>query len=328
MRKVYVILSLVTMFFLTLLFINYPQNKTSKPTFTVAHLKLSSVDNLTFEGFRAGMAELGYIEGQQVTYLQHPLVNSVKQLDEVATDYASNKDIDLILSSSTPATLAVQRVTKGTGIPVVFAPVNDPIAAGIVTDLKRPSANLTGIRLPVRDKIRFNFLFKLSPTVKVVLLPYNAKDKSSVLSLTSAEKAAQLHEIIIKKKPVTNKSELDELLAGIGNDFDAIFLPRDSLVEGYINDFVAVAKKLKIPLSAPSSQQAKAGALFSYGHEHRKIGGQAARLVDQILKGFSPSELPVETAQEYLIINLKTAKAIDLDIPDHLLRQADDIIYE
>lgn len=328
MRKVIVTLSLVTVFFFTLIFINYPQNKTSKSTFTVAHIKFSPVDDITFEGFRAGMAELGYIEGQQVTYLQHPLVKSIKQLDEIATDYASNKDIDLILSSSTPATLAVQRIAKVLGIPVVFAPVNDPIAAGIITDLKRPPANLTGIRLPVRDKIRFNFLLQLSPTVKVVLLPYNVNDKSSVLSLTSAEENAQLHKMMIKKVPVTNKLELNELLAGIGNNFDAIFLPRDSLVEGHINEFVAVAKKLKIPLSAPSSQQAEAGALFSYGHEHRKIGGQAARLVDQIFKGLSPSDLPVETAQAYLVINLKTAKAIDLDIPDYLLRQADVIIYE
>lgn len=118
------------------------------------------------------------------------------------------------------------------------------------------------------------------------------------------------------------------MLAEIGNYFEAIFVPRDSLIGSYISEFVELATKLKIPLSAPNSQQAEEGDLYSYGHKHIKIGGQASRLADQILKGLSPSDLPVETARSFLDINLKMAKAIDLDIPDYLLRQADMIIYE
>lgn len=330
MRKVVIFTSIFAALLLSsILFRNYLLHKSPhQATFAVAHIKLSPVDNITFEGFRTALTDLGYIEGQNITYLQHPLVENVHQLTEIATNFATKKDIDLILVSSTPATLAVKQATAGTHIPVIFAPVNDPLAAGIVKDLKAPSANITGIQLPVGDKIRFNFLLQLDQTIQRVLLPYNSKDQSSIISLERVMEAAKYLNIELLKVPIANKQDLVTFLAGTPSTFDAIFLPRDSMIESHIHEFVALANTLKIPLSAPSSQQAARGALFSYGHKHVKIGGQAARLADQIFKGLQPAHLPVETAQCYLDINLKTAEKINLDIPDHLLRQSDTVIRQ
>jgi putative ABC transport system substrate-binding protein len=288
-------------------------------------LQLTDVDTATFEGFRAGMTELGYPEGQRITYLHPgPALHTARLAPMIEALLAA--PVDMIFVASTPATQAVQRATAGSALPVVFAPVNDPVKAGVVASIKAPGGNLTGVRLPVGDALRLEKLVRLLPQIRVIWLPYSAGDASANESLAQAREAAALLQVELRPQPLQDPGEIDAALASIPADVDAIYLPRDSTIEARIDDFVSVARQRRLPLCAPSLTQVHAGALLSYGFVHSEIGRQAARLADQVLRGIPPGELPVESAQNYLAINLRSAQEIGIDIPAELLRQADIVV--
>jgi len=291
----------------------------------IACLHLSPVDQATYNGFRDGLAELGYREGERVVFRYAGAVGDIARLDAVAAELVADRP-DLVFVSSTPATLAVQRATLESRIPVVFAPVNDPVGAGIVQSLQHPGGNITGIKLPAGDDLRLGWLTRIAPRAKRVLAPYNPQDKSALATLANIQPVAPGLGIELLARPVTDVREIDALLADLPERVQAIFLPRDSTVEGRIADFVAVARQRRLPISAPSLTQVEAGALFSYGFVHRQIGRQAARLAEQVLRGIPPADLPVEVAENFLAINMATAEVIGLSIPDQILLQAEQII--
>jgi putative ABC transport system substrate-binding protein len=288
-------------------------------------LQLTDVDTATFEGFRAGMTELGYRDGEHITYLHPgPALHTARLAPMIEALLAA--PVDMIFVASTPATQAVQRATAGSAMPVVFAPVNDPVKAGVVASIKAPGSNLTGVRLPVGDALRLEKLLRLLPQIRVIWLPYSAADASANESLLQAREAAALLQVELRLQPLHDPGEIDAALASIPADVDAVYLPRDSTIEARIDDLVSVARTRRLPLCAPSLTQVEAGALISYGFVHREIGRQAARLADQVLRGIPPGELPVETAQNYLAINVQTAREIGVEIPVDMLRQADILV--
>ena len=288
---------------------------------------LSSVDDNTFAGFKEGMESLGYIEGENVTYLVDGPAGEISRLDGSINGYLK-RGADLIFVSSTPGTMAVQRATRENRIPVVFAPVNDPVGAGVVKTLEHPGENITGIKLPTGDRVRLQWLKKISPTVTRVYVPYNPNDKSALASLAQAEKAASTLGMQLVKGEVMNPGGKNRTIGVIPDNIDAIFVPRDSSIEAMIDEIVTVSQQRKLPVSAPSLTQVHAGALYTYGFIHQKFGKQASRLVDSILRGADPSDIPVEIAQSYLAINIQTAKELDIEIAGSVLRQADIIVRE
>ena len=207
-----------------------------------------------------------------------------------------------------------------------FAPVNDPVGAGIVKELKYPGGNITGIKLPTGDKVRLQWLKKITPSVTKVYIPYNPNDKSALASLAQAEEAAPLFGIELVKGEVIDAGGVNRSIGVVPENVDAIFVPRDSSVEAMIGEIIKVSRERKLPVSAPSLTQVHAGALYTYGFIHHKFGKQASRLADQILRGSMPADIPVEIAQNYLAINIRMANELDIEISDSLLRQADIII--
>ena len=185
---------------------------------------------------------------------------------------------------------------------------------------------MTGIRLPSDERSRFEWLIQLQPKIKKVLIPYTPGDKSSEFSRLEAYYAAQSKHILLIEEAVQNETRLAELLRHLPKDIDAIFLPRDSRIESYIKTFVDYADARRIPLAAPSLQQVEAGALITYGFIHTDMGKQAARLAKRILQGTSPASIPVETAQNHLVINLDTAKRIGLAIPPEIREKSEYLI--
>lgn len=293
---------------------------------TIALVQLTEVDRNTVDGFQAGMAALGYREGDSVTYLGGEPAGSIDRLEGIILDHLKQQP-DLIFVSSTPATLAVKRLTEASRQPpVVFAPVNDPLGAGIVADLRHPGGHITGVRLPTGDDLRLQWLLRIAPRTKRVYLPYTPDDKSAQTSLRQAADAAARLGVTVLARPVNAADGIQAAIAALPADADAIFLPRDSRIEAGIAQFVALAQARRLPLSAPSRIQVEAGALFSYGFVHRDIGRQAARLADQIFKGSRAGDLPVEMAENSLAINLATATAIGIAIPDDILLQAEHVV--
>lgn len=294
----------------------------------VALIQLTAVDNETMAGFKEGMAKLGYREGQDVHYLATGPIGQVERLDETIRAILQEKP-DLIFVSSTPATQAVKRQTAAQGNPpVVFGPVNDPLAAGIIGDLRRPGGHITGIRLPTGDDLRLQWLQRIAPGVKRVYLPYSADDKSAQASVEQAAAAARQLGIALQAQPVTGPADMAAVLAACPANADAIFIPRDSRIEAGIAEFVAFADQRHLPVAAPSLTQTRAGALFSYGFVHRDIGHQAAQLANQIFLGAHPGDLPVEMAENRLAVNLLTARRIGRNVPEDVLLQAEYIVRE
>jgi len=301
------------------------KNDGEKQSYTVGVISLTHVDQKTFEGFKKEMERYGFTEGANIRYLNDGPARSIKNLDAMI-EKQLKAGVDLLFVSSTPATLAVQHATFNTAVPVVFCPVNDPVASGIVASLEYPGGTVTGVKLPLGEKERFDWLLALSPGIKTVLIPYTPGDKSSEFSRAEAFIAAQAKEVGLIEEPVTDKAGLLALLERRKKEIGAIFLPRDSSMESHIETLVAFADENRLPLAAPGCQQVEQGALFAYGFIHSEMGKQAAGIVFRIFNGTPPASIPVESARNYLIINLDTAKKIGLKIPEALLAGADRLI--
>jgi putative ABC transport system substrate-binding protein len=293
----------------------------------IALVQLTEVDASTVAGFKAGMAAAGYREGHDVIYLSKGPAVTVDRLEGIIREHLAQKP-DLFMVSSTPATQQVKRLTEGLAIPVVFAPVNDPLGAGIVADLRHPGGHITGVRLPAGDDVRLKWLTEIAPSARRVLVPYTPGDKSARTSLDTALAVAPALGVTILEQPVPGDADIAALLAARSDRVDALFLPRDSSVEARIKAIVAYADGRRLPVCAPSLRQVAQGALMSYGFVHEEIGQQAARLADQIFKGVSPGDLPVEMAESILSLNTATARRIGLTIPEDALRQAEKIVRE
>jgi putative ABC transport system substrate-binding protein len=298
---------------------------TQPKTVTIGVVNLAPVLNPIFDGFKTGMTEMGYIEGEDVTYIYEGPVGSIDKL-EPAIQSLLDSDVDLILSISTPATQAAQRVTAGTDMPVVFVPLTDPVAAGVVQSLSQPGGNITGVTFGASEARRLEWLLKTVPNVKRIYVPYNPDDESPVIALARVSEAASKLGVELVLREARNSDEITAAIEAIPDDVDAIFLLPDSLMVSRASDFVAATLDLNLPFAVPGDEEVEAGALISYSMNFHASGEQAARLADQILKGTKPADLPVETTEFFLVINLQTAEAIGLDIPDQILRQADTII--
>jgi putative ABC transport system substrate-binding protein len=295
-------------------------------TYTIGVVNLSPLQEGTWVGFKEGMADLGYIEGENVTYLYEGATDNMDRLDPVAQGLVE-ADVDLILSITTPATQAAQRATAGTDIPVVFVPVTDPVGAGLVDSLRHPGGNITGVTPGTQEGRRLEWLIRVVPTIEQVYAPYNPKDRSAVLALGTVRKAAKTLGIEIITRKASTPEQVAAAFENIPEDADAIFFLPDSLINARVDDWIETAIELELPTSAPNLVAVEGGHLTTYGIDLEVAARQkAARLADQILQGIEPADLPVETAEFYSAINLKTAKAIGIDISDEVLLQADIII--
>jgi len=294
-------------------------------TYTVGVVNLAPAFDPILEGFKTGMEEAGYIEGKNIEYIYAGPAANPDALDVVIADLKS-KHVDLVFSFGTLATLRAKEGLQGTDIPIIFGPVTDPVASGIITEIRRPGGNVTGIQTGNPTPKRLEWLIKIAPNIKRLYVFHNPDDNSSVQALDALMETGHTFNVELE---VFEASTLDEIVDGLNKmpeDVDAIFVNASATFEKNNNEFVTVANARKLPLAAPATANTWEGALTSFGHDNVPLGRQASRLADQILRGSKPSDLPVESAELFLSINLKTAEIIDLIISDEILRQADIII--
>ena len=294
-------------------------------TYTIGVINLSPQLESVLEGFKIELAELGY-EESQLTYIYAGPAPNIEALDdEMVALLAAN--VDLIVALSTPATQAAYRATRDNPIPVVFAPVTDPVAAEVVNSLSQPGGNVTGVALGTQSESqRLQWLLRAAPGIERIYLPYNVDDASAKASATAALAAAETLGVSLELHEVHTAEEITQAIVDIPADVQAIFLAQDSLVAARIDDFAAAAIARQLPLCTPTDGQVERGALISYSFRLLDLGQQAAHLAHQILEGTSPADLPVETAEFFLTINMKTAEAINLQIPEEVLRAADQLV--
>ena len=324
MKKRVLVLLIIILLCLFLFLQSDSEKKTNSDIKTIAFISLSKVDDNTFSGFKEQMKKYGW-NSSNIKYIFPGAANKKENLAPIIKSVIKENP-DLILVSSTPATQEVKKLTLNSGIPIVFCPVNDPVSSNIVENTQNPEGNITGIRLPIGDSKRFEWLYKIIPNVKRVIVPISQNDGSSKSSLKDIKEVAELLNIKVEEKTFSEDMTVEDFFKLYSENFDAIFLPRDSRVEVKIKEFAQYAIDKKIPLSAPSYQQVQKGALFTFGFIHTELGKDAARMADRILKGINPSDLPVKFGNAYLVINELTARKIGIEFPQSAIRNAKIII--
>ena len=279
----------------------------------------------TVETFKKGMAEKGYLEGQQIAYVDEGPLGQMDKVDG-AIQRILEKKPDLILSFTTPVAKKVQQAVAGTEIPVLFAPSADPVAAGLVKDLKAPGGQLTGVHVMESEDNALGWLCKLVPNLQRIYVPYYPKDRAMVLGLKGLKEVADKRNIELVMGEFQSEKELPEVLNGIPQDVQAVWQLPSPFWGVYVYPFVKACLDHRKPLKTHANDWGEAGAFMAYGMNTRALGFQLSRLSHKILTGTSPGVLPVEQPEFFLTINLRTARAVGIEIPDSTLKLADEVI--
>ncbi len=281
--------------------------------------------DVVIDSFKAGMVEQGYTEGENITYIYNGTFSDTDALEAEVQAFIDAK-VDLILSVGTPATQAAQRVTAGKAVPVVFLPVTDPIAAGIVDNLAEPGGNLTGIMSGQSGAKELEWLKTFVPTIERVYLPYNPNDAGPSATVQQVLAAAPQLGIDVVTGETPDRDAMLAALDAMPEDIDAILVIPDGTVGEAIEDIIAVSLERNIPVAGTNEEQLVAGSLLTLGGDLDELGRQGARLAKQVLDGTPVGELPVETAEYKLVINLPVAETLGITIDDSTLRLANEIV--
>jgi putative tryptophan/tyrosine transport system substrate-binding protein len=278
--------------------------------------------------FRRGLQESGYIVGQNVAIEYRWAEQQVDRLPTMAADLVK-RHVTVIATGSTPAVVAAQAAT--TTIPIVFEMGSDPVRLGLVANLNQPGGNVTGVTnliVEVTPK-RLELLHELLPAVKVMALLVNPADRALA--------QGQAREVLSAAR--NRKLELHVLNARSESDFDAVFadikrlrvgglvIGAGSVLVGGINKLAVLTVRHAVPAIYLYRDFAEAGGLMSYGSDFLDSYRMAGVYTGRVLKGENPAELPVVQATKFeLIINLKTAKALGITVPNTLIGRADELI--
>jgi putative tryptophan/tyrosine transport system substrate-binding protein len=277
--------------------------------------------------FRAKLHALGYIEGQNLLIESRYADGRYERLPELAAELLQLK-VDTIFVYSTPGSLAAKNATSS--IPIVFAGVSDPLIAGLVVSLTRPGGNVTGVTLnnPELSAKRLSLLKEVVPGMSrtAVLANPNFKASSSMVAETRA--AARALGVGIQVLEVRAPQELAKAFGSMtAAKAQAVVVTPDPMFVAHRQRIAALAASSRIPAMYHLRQFMEAGGLIFYGADYVEAFQQGAVLVDKILKGAKPADLPVEQPWRFTLgVNLKTARALGLTIPPSVLARADEII--
>lgn len=290
----------------------------------IVNMNLQS--DLIISGFKEGLAQRGYIEGENIKYIYPGPIKNLDHAKQLLNKLVSEK-VDLIYTITTPATKAAMKITEGSNIPLLFGPVMAPVASGIVPALHHQDNRITGVQVRGSTEKTLAYLIEILPNLKNIYVLFNSDSGPSKISLKDLKKAAKILGVNILAKNVHNKEELMTSLGQTPSETGAIWIPPSRLIIANIEAIISTANKLKIPTVSPVGQVHN-GPIVTYSPKHAELGKQISRLADKLLRGIKPSSLPIETAEFFLGINIKTADVLGIDIPKHLLNQADFIIRE
>jgi putative ABC transport system substrate-binding protein len=278
-------------------------------------------------GLRDGLQELGYREDQHFTIGVRFTEGRVADLPAAARDLVRYRVDVIVTTESGPAAESAMAAT--TRIPIVFVGAGDPVGSGLVQSLARPGGNVTGIAdldTELAPK-RMEIFRELVPGLKRVLVAYDATNAHAVGQLPVHRAAARRLGLTLVERAVRTEDEARAAIGGLRRaDVDGAFSLR-SLALNIPGVLLEVTPRGMIPTMFHNPFFVERGGLASYSASHPDLGRQAARLVDKILKGAKPADLPVELPTKFeLVVNVKTAKALGLTIPRALLLGADRLI--
>ena len=296
----------------------------------IGYLSVVSVetDRSWVIAFRDGLRELGYREGENVIVEQRHAAQQLDKLPGLAADLV-RLQVDVVVANGTPAILAAKNAKSG--LPIVITVNADPVGAGLVISLARPGGNITGNTDGHADlgPKRMELLKAAVPSVSRVAVLWNPATPQAARQLENIQAAAPGLGVTLLPFEVGGPSDIDRVFARIGRErAGALFvIPDQSWSQGQERRIGELAMKSRLPGSGTTRQFALSGILMSYGANFHDLWRRAAAYVDKILKGTKPADLPIEHPTKFeLVINLKTAKALGLTIPQSLLLRADQVI--
>lgn len=294
-------------------------------TYVVGIINPSSGLEDVVRGFKQGMEKRGYHEGENITYLYDGPMDGIKKA-ETTISHMLTGDVDLMYSLTTPATKKLKKALDGTDIPGVFGPVFDPVSSEIVDSLAKPDGQLTGVKVRGSTAKALEWLLAILPDVKRIFIPFHSTDKAACQTVEDLEETASKLDIELVTEDVTSAEEIEQALTKIPDDVDALWLTCSHLLMSNVQTIVEAATALNIPVASSTHSRQQSDILVSYGENDLSLGEQVSRLADKILHGIHPGDVPVENADYLLTINLRTARTLNIDVPDSVLRQADSII--
>jgi ABC-type uncharacterized transport system substrate-binding protein len=285
-----------------------------------------SIESQRVAAFEQRLRELGWIEGRTVAIEYRWAEGRNERYAENAAELVRLK-VDVIVASTTPPTLAAKQATAV--IPIVFAAANDPVGTGLVASLARPGGNVTGLANQMSDTSgkKLEFLREVVPGLRRLAIMANAGNPGSVLDMSEAQATARRLGLEVSTSEIRRAEDIAPAFEALKDRADALYLCPDALLNTNRTRINILAVGARLPTMHGHREYVEAGGLMSYGHNNANQFRRAADLVDKILRGAKPADIPVEQPTKFdLIINLTAAKALGLDIPPTLLARADEVI--
>jgi putative tryptophan/tyrosine transport system substrate-binding protein len=303
------------------------QGPPQAPVHRMGYLGVSSPAGLVFvEAFKEGLRELGYVEGQNILAEYRLTEQRVDHLSEAANELVRLR-ADVIVTRAELATFAAKQATDS--IPIVFTNVNDPVELGLVASLARPGGNVTGLSTlaALINGKRLELLREAVPTISRVAVFWNAANPAQESSVRDAQDTGRALGLQLYSLGVRTPDDLESAFHRAIEEHAEGLLVLPATPVRYLAQIVEFAAQQQLPAMYNARQYVEAGGLMAYDPDYTAMNRRAAYYVDRIFKGARPADLPVEQPREFdFVINRRTAQALGLTIPHHVLLQATEVI--
>jgi putative tryptophan/tyrosine transport system substrate-binding protein len=293
----------------------------------VLELSPAASNAANFDALRKGLRELGYVEGQNLVLDYRSADGGAERFPQLAAELL-RLNVDLIVTRGTPAVMAAKNAT-GT-VPIVMAASAEPVETGVVARLARPGGNVTGLSALSTELVakRLELLRETVAGIRRIALLANMENPAVPSQWEEFKTAAPLLGFEAQLLDVRKSEDIARAFhTAIAQRADAIFVQNDTVTLTNRRQLVELAAKHRLPAMYNNREWIDAGGLIAYGVSYPDLYRRAAIFVDKIFKGATPADLPVEQPTKFeLVINLKTARALGLDMPPPLLARADEVI--
>ena len=272
------------------------------------------------------LREFGWVEGRNIVIEYRWAEGRTKRYAEIAAEFVRIK-VDVIVTHSTAPVVAAKQATAV--IPIVFAAVSDPVGTGLVASLARPGGNVTGLANQLSDTVgkKLEVLREVVPDLRRLAIIANVGNPAAVLEMGEAQAAAHKLGLEVTTPEIRRAEDIAPAFDAPKDRADALYICPDPLMNTNRTRINILAVGARLPTVHGVREYVEAGGLMSYGPNLPDLWRRAAEFIDKILRGAKPADIPVEQPTKFdLVINLTTAKALGLQIPDRLLALADEVI--
>ena len=274
-----------------------------------------------YEGFIAGLAEEGYIEGENIKIDLKNAQGDLTTAQTIANQYVSD-DVDMMFAIATQAVQSAYNATKD--IPILMTAVTDPVEAGVVKDWNQSGTNVTGTSDLTPVAKQMELITELVPEAKTVGVIYTTSEVNSEVQVKMAEEAASNLGLQVIRVGVTTVNDIPQAVASVIDKVDVMYAPTDNLIASSMPVLWNACLDKKVPIVAGVDTMVIDGGIATEGIDYYQLGYETGLMAAQVLEGKDPSTMPINTLQNTtLIVNQKNAEAIGLSIPDSILKGAE-----